>query len=163
MSQVNEQPFLKEHRQSLKECIFEAKALLGPHYSIATPLQLVKGIQDYFHRWHLDRVAESKSDEQIGRTQMIFGSLWGEQLVKRLAWQWALIRFHDQSFMFGVVSPDRSLVTYPFESIQILMNNPKSGLDLVHAFRFLIDGELPVTKPGSYTTVDFSDPTVRER
>ncbi|QDU73188.1 hypothetical protein Pan97_01550 [Bremerella volcania] len=53
---------------------------------------------------------------------MLLGSLWGNQIVQALSWQWVNIDLTDSDPPFaaiGVVSPDRDKVIYPFNFVSL--------------------------------------------
>jgi len=85
--------------------------------------------------------------------RLIFGSLWGEQLVKQFGWQWAKVTFEDESEAFGVFSPDRSLAIYPLEFMLGCFQDPDVGVTVLLCFNMLLARKVPKLKPKSYTNV----------
>jgi hypothetical protein len=72
----------------------------------------------------------------------VFGSLWGQQLVQELGWEWASVIFHgfDDLPAVGVFSPDRSLAIYPFNFIfGCLEDGAPVTIEL--AYQILTDGK----------------------
>lgn len=81
----------------------------------------------------------------------LLGSLWGEQLVKKLGWHWANLIFHDydDAKTIAVVSPDRSLAIYPFHFIEACLEG-EASVTIELAYNMLVDGhnvpEIPAYK-----------------
>jgi hypothetical protein len=101
-----------------------------------SPQQIVEKIDDFVHRLQKGKVTAPK-DEDVN---ILFGCLWGQQLVADFQWEWANVVFHDHndSKAMGVFSPDRSLAIYPFHFIQGCIENG-APVTILLSFNMLID------------------------
>ena len=86
---------------------------------------------------------------------LVLGSLWGQQLVRELSWQWAAVTFHehDDAKAVGVFSPDRALAIYPFHFIYGCLENG-AEVTIMSGVQLLVDGsKVPPLAPGTYENV----------
>jgi len=111
---VTEEPIPKDVMANIKGCAKDALKVLGGDLAKADPATIVAAIDNFAYRWQKGKRPPINIVEDGEQAHLIFGSLWGEQLVKQLGWQWAKVTFHDydDSCAFGVFSPDRSLAIY---------------------------------------------------
>jgi len=140
---------------NIKGCAGDALAVLGPDYATAVPATIVEAIDDFAYRWQKGDRPSTDVVEDGEEARLIFGSLWGEQLVRQFGWQWAKITFHDydDSVAFGVFSPDRSLAIYPLEFLLGCLQNPNVDVTVMLSFNMLLAGKVPKMKEQSYTNV----------
>lgn len=87
--------------------------------------------------------------------EYLFGSLWGEQLVRQLQWEWIGVIFHehDDTKAVGVANSDRSLIIYPFHFVFGCLEN-EAPVTIALSFNMLLDGnKIPRLEPNSYENV----------
>jgi hypothetical protein len=153
---VTEEPIPKKTMGHIKGCAKDALQVLGSDFARADPAVVVKAIDDFAYRWQKGDRPPADVVEDMEEARLIFGSLWGEQLVKQFGWQWAKITFHDydDSIAFGVFSPDRSLAIYPLEFMLGCLQDPGVDVTVKLSFNMLLAaGEIPKMKKKSYTNV----------
>jgi hypothetical protein len=84
-----------------------------------------------------------------------FGSLWGEQLVRQLGWEWGRVTFHDHgdTRAIGVFSPDRALAIYPFHFVHACLRRD-TPVTILLAFDILVEAKrVPPLPPRGYENV----------
>ncbi len=106
----------------------------------------------------VDRVHRAVDAIQSGATklkknertaaQMELGCAWGEQLHRALGWQWASV-----AGGLALVSRDRAVAHHPFAFVGRLIAPRARGNTVALLFNMLAAGQLPPSKPGSYTPV----------
>src|SRR5262245_12049822 len=81
-----------------------------------------------------------------------FGSLWGQQLVRKFGWEWKLVTFHehDDSTAAGVLSPDRSLAVYPIHFVIGCLQDSNVDCTILLSYNMLKGGDTGDVEPGSY-------------
>jgi hypothetical protein len=79
--------------------------------------------------------------------------VWGDQLVRGLAWQWAEVVHHGETPMAGLVSPDRALSHFPMPFLTRQAKTGGTQNTFALLFNMLRDGNTPPAKPGSLTPV----------
>jgi hypothetical protein len=149
----SEQPISDEVMGSIRGCAADALTVLGPEFESADPPAVVKAIDAFAYRWQKGDRPPSEVVEDTDLARLIFGSLWGEQLVKQFAWEWVQVNFGDGSFAYGVVSPDRSLAVYPLEFMLGCMQDANVDVTVALAFNMLVAGSVPRMRRRSYTNV----------
>jgi hypothetical protein len=83
------------------------------------------------------------------------GSLWGNQLVRELGWEWSIVTFeeHNDTEAVGVFSPNRELAIYPLHFVWACLENA-APVTIKLAFEILTDGSrVPPLPPKSYENV----------
>ncbi len=117
----------------------------------ADPLTVIQAIDAFVDAWQLgqDPLAEQFDPEDA---PYALGSLWGEQLVRRFGWEWAMITFHDDedSVAPGVVSPDRGLAVYPIHFLIDCLEDPDVDCTVALAFNMLEAGKIGDMPPQGY-------------
>lgn len=151
---VTEQSISNEMQNNIQCCARDAAQLLGVDAKVATPGALVEAVDQFVHKWQQGERPENagEGDEDYSLT---LGSLWGEQLVKELGWQWAKVTFHDheESTAIGVFSADRSLAIYPFHFVYGCIEK-EAPVTILLAFNILTDGKrVPELPAGGYENV----------
>jgi hypothetical protein len=141
--------------ENIKGCADDAIKVLGAEFADAGPATIVKAVDDFAYRWQKGGRPPSVVVEDGEEARLIFGSLWGQQLVKQFDWQWAKVTFHDydDSVAFGVFSPDRSLAIYPLEFMLGCLQNPHMDATIMLSFNMLLEGKITKMKEKSYTNV----------
>ncbi|MCA9125197.1 MAG: hypothetical protein H6822_27335 [Planctomycetaceae bacterium] len=84
-----------------------------------------------------------------------FGSLWGEQLIRDLGWQWVEAVFDDDvtNKAVGVASPDRSLIIYPMHFVFGCIEN-NAIVTILLAYNAIKSGDrIPDIPPDSHVNV----------
>jgi hypothetical protein len=138
---------------SIRNCANDALSILGPEYASAVPATVVAAVDEFAYSWHKGKRPPTDVVEDIDTARLIFGSLWGEQLVKQFGWEWAKVNFSD-GVAFGVVSPDRSLVIYPLDFMLWCMQTPRADVTVALSFNMLLEGRVPPdAQRQSYTNV----------
>ncbi len=139
----------------IRGCAIDALKVLGDDFTQADPTTVVNAIDDFAFRWQKGDRPPTDVVEDGQQARLIFGSLWGEQLVKQFGWQWAKITFHDHndSKAFGVFSPDRSLAIYPLDFMLGCLHDPGMDVTVMLSFNMLKAGTIPRFEPKSYTNV----------
>jgi hypothetical protein len=152
---VTEEPVPENLMGNIRGCAKDALKVLGGDFAKADPAMVVEAIDDFAYRWQKGDRPPSNVVEDGEEARLIFGSLWGEQLVKQFSWQWAKVTFHDydDSFAFGVFSPDRSLAIYPLEFMLGCLQDPTVDVTVMLSFNMLCEGKVPQMKKKSYTNV----------
>jgi hypothetical protein len=142
---------------NIKGCARDALAVLGGDFANADAATVVEAIDDFAYRWQKGDCPPSSVVEDGEEARLLFGSLWGEQLVKQFGWQWAKVTFHDynDSVAYGVFSPDRSLAIYPLQFMLGCLQNPAVDVTVMLSFNMLVAGHMDVPKleEKSYTNV----------
>ncbi len=142
-----------ETMDSIQGCASDALTLLGAHLEGAEPAAVVAAVDDFAHRWQKGDRPPSDEIKDTEQARLLLGSLWGEQLLRRFGWRWARVSFSDDSFAFGVVSPDSSLAVYPFDFLLGCLANPGVDVTVALSFNMLLSGGVPAMPPRSYTDV----------
>ena len=96
--------------------------------------------------------AENYEASWLHQLAYMVGSIWGDQIVKTFAWEWAYIET-EESGSFGVVSKDRSLAIYPFGFSEVCFKTPNADVTVELAFNMLQGNSIPNQAPGSYTNI----------
>lgn len=104
-----------------------------------------------------NKQSDSESDKDLHANELAYriGSLWGNQLIRELGWQWAVIIFEHRPDMevVGVFSPDRSLAIYPLNFVFHCLADA-APVTVLKAFDILREGSrVPPLPPGGYENV----------
>jgi hypothetical protein len=152
---ITEEPVSDEILGNIRDCAMSALGVLGDQYANAKPEEVVKAIDQFAYRWQKGDRPRPDVIEDAEDVRLLFGSLWGEQLVKQFGWQWARITFHDydDAVAFGVFSPDRSLAIYPLEFMLGCLRDADVDVTVMLSFNMLLAGSVPTMKKKSYTNV----------
>jgi hypothetical protein len=140
---LSDQPLGDETLASIHNCANDAMSILGPKYASAVPATVVEAVDEFAYRWQKGKRPPADVVEDTDTARLIFGSLWGEQLVKQFSWEWAKVNFGDGSVAFGVVSPDRSLAIYPLDFMLWCMETPRADVTVALSFNMLLEGRIP--------------------
>jgi hypothetical protein len=151
---ISEEPIAAELMANIRGCAKDALAVLGSKYARAEPATIVEAIDDFAHRWQQGDRPPRKVVKDTEQARLIFGSLWGEQLVKQFGWQWTKVLFaDDDGFAFGVVAPDRSLAIYPLDFMLGCMEDATVDVTVALSFNMLLEGTVPKMRPRGYTNL----------
>jgi hypothetical protein len=149
---ISETPLDLEITKLIQSCAATAARLLSVNGDEVTPAAMVDAIDACVYQLQHDGGPELSAEEE---PEYLFGSLWGEQLVRQLGWQWAQVVFHeyDDSQAVGVFSPDRALAIYPIHFIHGCLEND-APVTIALAFNMLVDGKrIPKLPQGGYENV----------
>jgi hypothetical protein len=149
-----------------------AAKLLGVDRADSSPLEIVSAIDRWMNaaqkvglpKLRADNespaeadLGDSKNDKDSHANELAYhiGSLWGEQLVRELGWQWASVVFEHRADMevVGVFSPDRSLAIYPLNFVFHCLADA-NPVTILKAFEILREGSrVPPLPPCGYENV----------
>lgn len=152
---ITEQPVPDDIMGNIRGCANDALKVLGSKFAKADPATVVNAVDDFAYRWQKGDKPPTNIVEDGDEARLIFGSLWGEQLVKEFGWQWAKVIFHDygDSSAFGVFSPDRSMAIYPLEFMLGCLSDPTVDVTVMLSFNMLKEGSIGKLKKKSYTNM----------
>jgi hypothetical protein len=153
MAKMSDEPLNDETLTSIRGCANDALEVLGSKYASMDTARVVEAVDKFAYRWQKGKRPSTDVVEDTEQARLIFGSLWGEQLVKQFGWEWRQINFSDGSVAFGVVSPDRSLAIYPLDFMLGCMQDPSVDVTVALSFNMLLAGNVPKMKRQSYTNV----------
>ncbi len=152
MANISERPVSTEIMALIKGSSTQAAEYfeLDPHST--SPAKVVAKIDDLIHR--MTRGFEPKFQVQQ-QPEFLFGSLWGEQLIRELNWHWGTVTYHDfeDASAVGVVSPLAEMVIFPFAFLEACLKEDVPVTVLL-SFNMLRDGSsIPELAPESYEDV----------
>lgn len=151
MANITEEPIEMETMAGIHGCAAEGLELLGIVAKAGDPKAVVAAIDAFVYAWQKgQRPPAEKLDPDAA--PLILGSLWGEQLVRRFGWEWAMITFHDHEDAKtpGVLSPDRSLAVYPIHFLTGCFEDPQVDATIALAYNMLDAGATDGLEPGEY-------------
>ena len=149
---ISEAAISDEMLGNIQGCAQDAADMLGIDLAQFSAGDVVQHVDEFVHQWQQGNRPEVDLDDDLS---LVFGSLWGEQLVREFGWQWAGVTFHDydDSKAVGVFSPDRSLAIYPFHFVYGCMEND-APVTIMLAFNMLKDGSwIPEPPANGYENV----------
>lgn len=150
-------PILTEHdidaelRHNIQSWAADAVALLGLNTTTSADA-IIRSIDEFIFDWQKGERPELDPDQDLST---VLGSLWGEQLVRELGWQWAAVTFRDSpdAKAVGVFSPDRALAIYPFHFVFGCIDDG-CPVTISLAFNMLVDGSrIPELPENAYENV----------
>src|SRR5262249_32117272 len=117
----------------------------------ADPKTVVDAIDAFVYAWQKGKRPAPKVLDPEDAPYAL-GGLWGHQLVRRFAWEWAMVTFHEHndSVAPGVLSPDRALAVYPIHFLMGAMKNPGVDATIALSFNILEAGKASSAKPRRY-------------
>lgn len=137
LANITEDSLESEMLDNLEACAAEAASWLN--VDMALPAEdLVRSVDEAVYKWQKADRPDAAEQEDMS---FMLGSLWGQQLVRKLGWEWAMVTFedHEDSRAVGVFSPDRALAIYPFHFIFGCMEN-NAPVTIMLSFNLLVDG-----------------------
>jgi hypothetical protein len=149
---ITERAIEAPRMQSVRESARRTNSLLGLDPADATPTEIVGAVDLCVYDRQVSEDPQTDDDEIL-----IFGlgSLWGEQLVRGLGWEWAQVVFHEYGDLeaMGVLSQDRSLAIYPYHFITGCIHN-RAEVTIMLSFNMLSDtSAIPTVPARSYENV----------
>ncbi len=151
MGSISEKPVSPDTRLSIKKCARSASKLLGIQPRSSTPSVIASTIDEFVSEWQKgNRPADSVLS--LDDAPLIIGSLWGEALVSRFKWEWAMLTFHDHNNVVApaVVAPDRSLAIFPLHYLLGCFTDAGVEVEILQAYNLLKAGAIGESKPGEY-------------
>lgn len=153
MAGISEKPVSPDTLLSIKKCARSASKVLGIEPRASTPSVIAAAVDEFVHQWQKGNRPDYSVLTQDD-APLIIGSLWGEAIVSRFKWQWAMVNFHDHNNAVApaVLSPDRSLAIYPLHFLLGCFNDPHVDVTILLSYNMLKAGSLDgmKLKPGSY-------------
>lgn len=148
---ISEQPVPAEILQNIKNCAGDADRLVGITVAQSTPADIMEAINRYVADWQRGKRPPAGVTDPDD-SQYTLGALWGEQLVAQFGWQWVNVTFHEHgdSQAFGVATPDRSLVVYPFHFLLGCLRDPGVPVTISLSFNMLAAGSIPALPAKGY-------------
>jgi hypothetical protein len=137
---------------NIQACAGDALQMLGLDPATTSAAKIVEAVDEFVHNWQKGKRPPVDPDDDLSLT---LGSLWGEQLVKTLGWQWTGVTFHEHgdTNAVGVVSPDRSLAIYPFHFVYGCMEN-NATVTIMLSYNMLMDrSRIPALPAGGFENV----------
>ena len=115
--QATERPIPPAMRQEIRQHAADAALLLRVDVETQTPAAIAGAIDLFLCRWQEGERPELDENDDLS---LMLGSLWGDQMVEALGWQWAAVTLPDRrnSTVLGVFSRDRALALYPFHAVK---------------------------------------------
>jgi hypothetical protein len=98
-------------------------------------------------RTHVDAV-RPLSGEELDETAIVLAALWAEQVRRALNWEWVELKKGRKSVGYGIVSPDRALVTLPILYMRELLADAARDNTVLLLFNMLVAGNVPPSAPG---------------
>ncbi len=150
MANVSEQPLSPDTLSSLEGASRESLGILGLTETADTQ-QIIDAIDAFVFAWQDgERPLADVVDPEDA--PFALGSLWGNQLVRRFGWEWAIVTFHDHgdSTAPGVLSPDRSLAIYPIHFLIGALRDPAVDVTIALSYNMLVAGNVGELVPRSY-------------
>jgi len=80
------------------------------------------------------------------------GALWGTLFVKEFGWQWLFYETVEGP-AYIVASPDRSMMIYPIDYVDICLKKRDVDITVALAFNMMAEGEAPDLPPNGYVNV----------
>lgn len=153
MSQIQERPLTGEERVEFSDFSARAWKLLGLRASETEPEIAVEAV----NRWVDDYQSKRrgflgrfrKDDPQMVDFALGLGAVWGDQIVRKLGWEWTCVLDKGRE-LYGVASPDRSLVIYPTYFLKECLADPNKDCTALLAFNMLVAGTLPAFEAGGF-------------
>ncbi len=135
---LTEEPLDDEMEQSLKKAAQEGAVLIGLDPQVTDASIIVERIDDFVSKLQQGSIGQANPTLDFA---LPLGSLWGEQLVRALGWQWAAVTFHDleDTKAVGVFSPDRALAIYPLHFVYSCQES-LAPVTIFLAYNILVDG-----------------------
>lgn len=149
---IKERPLPPNIRQEIKQHMADAALLLRVEPEEDTPGAIVGAIDVFLNKWQAGERPELDEGDDLA---FWLGSLWGQQLVEALGWQWAVLtipRKRKPAVVIGVSPPDRTTVLYPFHAIHECLDGGRVPVRRI--FAMLMEGAtLRNLPPGGYRNV----------
>jgi hypothetical protein len=149
---ISEEAIDSETLDPILGCANDAAQMLGIDLEKLSPQEIVSHIDNCILNIQKGQGPEIHEEDDPALT---LGSLWGQQLVKELGWEWSSVTFHehDDTKAVGVFSKDRSLAIYPFHFVYGCLEN-NATVTILLSFNMLVDGKrIPSLPAGGFENV----------
>jgi len=132
---ITESAFDEERAALISLVTSDAANLLKVSLEDDTPEIIVSAVDEVVYSTQKGNPLEIPEGED---PDLLFGCLWGSQLVKALNWSWVNIDFNDEqdSKSIAVVSPTRDMVIYPFDFVSSCLGN-RNEVTIMLSFNML--------------------------
>ena len=150
---ISERPLDSDMLHNIRGCARDCATELNLDTQTLTPAELVTAVNDHLRDWQKQSLPAPESP--FKHEPLILGSLWAEQLVKTLNWEWVMVVFHEHghSEAVAVVSPNREMMICPFHFVFGCMAN-HAPVTIALSYNMLVDGSgIPSLPPNSYENV----------
>src|SRR5438046_10732205 len=97
MAKMSDEPLNDETMASIHGCANDALQVLGRKYAAADPATVIEAVDKFACRWQKGKRPSTDVVEDTEEARLVFGSLWGEQIVKQFGWEWVQVNFGDGS------------------------------------------------------------------
>jgi hypothetical protein len=137
--QLAERPLPPNVRQEIKQHLADGALMAHVDPEQDTPGAVIGAIDVFLSRWQAgDRPDLDENDD----VPLALGSLWGQQLVEALGWQWSSVMLPGKGrpvSAIGVFSRDRALALYPFHAVRACLEKG-SPVNVRLVFNALMEG-----------------------
>jgi len=150
---TSERPLDDEMLNNIRGCAKDCAIELELDTSALSPNELVQAVNDHLRDWQ--KKSLPAPDSPFKQEPLILGSLWAEQLVATLSWEWVMVVFHEHgdSEAVAVVSPNREMMICPFHFVFGCMAN-HAPVTILLSYNMLVDGSgIPQLPPNGYENV----------
>lgn len=153
---ISERPLTSEEKNEFERYATQARANLGMTDSNIEPNTIVQKLNDFVDQWQQERSNPfkrllSRKPDPID-VALGLGVVWGDQIVRAFGWEWVCV-LQDGQELYGVVSPNRTLVIFPTYFLKACLENPKMDCTAMLAFNMLRAGNLPELPPNGYESL----------
>jgi hypothetical protein len=140
LPRITEAPPSQENAELVVKVAQDAANFLNIDPKKLSPQQIVAKVDDFVYRLQKGKARAPDGEDR----DILFGCLWGQQLVAEFEWEWANVVFHehDDSKAMGVFSRDRSLAIYPFHFIYGCIENG-APVTIALSFNMLLAERIP--------------------
>ena len=150
---ITERPLESDMLHNIRGCARDCATELNLDTEALSPAELVKAVNDHLHNWQKQSLPAPESP--FKHEPLILGSLWAEQLVATLKWEWVMVVFHEHgdSEAVAVVSPNREMMICPFHFVFGCMAN-HAPVTIALSYNMLVEGSgIPPLPPNGYENV----------
>lgn len=151
MARMSEEPLEPGMLSVIRDCAGEGFTFLGIDRATAEAKGVVEAIDAYVRQWQSGqrRLPPSVDPDDVPYT---LGSLWGEQVIGRFGWAWAMVTLHEQDDARApaVVSPDRAWAIYPIHFLADCLQDETMAAPIALSFNLLDAGAVGDAEPGGY-------------
>ncbi len=149
---ITEEAIDSETLDPILGCANDAAQMLGIDLEKLSPKEIVALVDNCVLNIQKGEAPEIHEEDDPSLT---LGSLWGQQMVNELCWEWSSVTFHDHddTKAVGVFSKDRALAIYPFHFVHGCLEN-NATVTILLAFNMLIEGtRIPELPAGGFENV----------
>lgn len=151
---MNERSLTIEERDEVKYFVAEGLHILGFESNGSEPADIVRAIHEHIdqQRAMLPDLSVDDIVDDIAKTMLRMGCLWGQQVCRHYNWEWGcLTQVFDTQEEYAVVAPDRSFVIFPLALIKKLLDEPTRENTIITLFEALQQPQAVQSVPGMYS------------